>query len=197
MTAPRTATVTRTTKETDLRVELTLDGSGRSASDTGIPFFDHMLQQLGKHAGWDLDVTCKGDLQVDGHHTVEDCGIAIGQALTEALGDKAGIRRFASIVVPLDEAAVEVALDLAGRTFVVHEVPVPVRDDRRVRHGPARGLRARVRAGGEPHGPRAPAVRALAPPHLRGGVQGAGEGARATPAPRRVAATFPRRRERL
>jgi len=125
VTAPRTATVTRTTKETDLRVDLTLDGSGRSASDTGIPFFDHMLQQLGTHAGWDLDVTCKGDLQVDGHHTVEDCGITIGQALTEALGDKAGIRRFASIVVPLDEAAVEVALDLAGRTFVVHEVPVP------------------------------------------------------------------------
>jgi imidazoleglycerol-phosphate dehydratase len=125
MSAPRTATVTRTTKETDLRVELALDGSGRSASDTGIPFFDHMLQQLGKHAGWDLDVSCKGDLQVDGHHTVEDCGIAIGQALTEALGDKAGVRRFASIVVPLDEAAVEVVLDLAGRNFVIHEVPVP------------------------------------------------------------------------
>jgi imidazoleglycerol-phosphate dehydratase len=125
MSAPRTATVTRTTKETDLRVELALDGSGRSTSDTGIPFFDHMLQQLGKHAGWDLDVTCKGDLQVDGHHTVEDCGIAIGQALTEALGDKVGVRRFASIVVPLDEAAVEVVLDLAGRNFVIHEVPVP------------------------------------------------------------------------
>lgn len=121
----RSATVARTTKETDVRVELEIDGSGRSASDTGIAFFDHMLQQLGKHAGWDLDVTCKGDLQVDGHHTVEDCGIAIGQALGEALGDKADIRRFASIVVPLDEAAVEVSLDLAGRTFVVHEVPVP------------------------------------------------------------------------
>ena len=125
MTAPRAATVTRTTKETDIRIELALDGSGRSTADTGMPFFDHMLQQLGKHAGWDLDVVCKGDLQVDGHHTVEDCGLAIGQALTEALGDKAGIRRFASIVVPLDEAAVEVVLDLAGRNFVVHEVPVP------------------------------------------------------------------------
>jgi imidazoleglycerol-phosphate dehydratase len=84
-----------------------------------------MLQQLGTHAGWDLSVTCKGDLEVDGHHTVEDCGIAIGQALAEALGDKAGIRRFAAITVPLDEAAVEVALDLAGRNFVIHEVPVP------------------------------------------------------------------------
>jgi imidazoleglycerol-phosphate dehydratase len=122
----RTASVARATKETDVRVELNLDGSGRSAADTGMPFFDHMLQQLGKHAGWDLDVTCKGDLQVDGHHTVEDCGIALGEALAEALGDKAGIRRFASITVPLDEAAVEVVLDLAGRNFVIHEVPVPV-----------------------------------------------------------------------
>lgn len=121
----RAATVTRTTKETDIRVELELDGTGTSSAETGIPFFDHMLQQLGKHAGWDLRVTCTGDLQVDGHHTVEDCGLAIGQALSEALGDKAGIRRFASIVVPLDEAAVEVVLDLAGRNFVVHEVPVP------------------------------------------------------------------------
>lgn len=122
----RTASVTRTTKETDVSVTLTVDGTGAANAQTGMPFFDHMLQQLGKHAGFDLDVRCAGDLQVDGHHTVEDCGIAIGQALKEALGDKAGIRRFATITVPLDEAAVEVALDLAGRTFVVHEVPVPV-----------------------------------------------------------------------
>ncbi len=121
----RSAEVARTTKETDVRVSLSLDGSGSATADTGLPFFDHMLQQLGKHAGWNLDVTCKGDLEVDGHHTVEDCGIAIGQALAQALGDKAGVRRFASIVVPLDEAAVEVSLDLAGRNFVVHEVPVP------------------------------------------------------------------------
>jgi imidazoleglycerol-phosphate dehydratase len=121
----RTATVARATKETDIRVELELDGSGGASADTGMPFFDHMLQQLGKHAGFDLALTCTGDLEVDGHHTVEDCGIAIGQALREALGDKAGIRRFASIVVPLDETAVEVSLDLSGRTFVVYEVPVP------------------------------------------------------------------------
>jgi imidazoleglycerol-phosphate dehydratase len=121
----RTAHVTRTTNETDITVALNLDGSGSSTADTGIPFFDHMVQQLGKHAGWNLDLSCKGDLQVDGHHTVEDCGIAIGAALAEALGDKVGIRRFASITVPLDEAAVEVVLDLAGRAFVVHEVPVP------------------------------------------------------------------------
>ncbi len=121
----RRSTVSRTTTETDVRVDLGLDGAGSSSADTGLPFFDHMLQQLGKHAGWDLAITCKGDLEVDGHHTVEDCGLALGQALAESLGDKAGIRRFASITVPLDEAAVEVALDLSGRTFVVHEVDVP------------------------------------------------------------------------
>jgi imidazoleglycerol-phosphate dehydratase len=121
----RRASVSRTTRETDIRVELALDGSGTATAQTGIPFFDHMLQQLGKHAGWDLEITCRGDLQVDGHHTVEDCGIALGTALAEALGDKAGIRRFASVTVPLDEAAVEVVLDLAGRNFVVHEVAVP------------------------------------------------------------------------
>jgi imidazoleglycerol-phosphate dehydratase len=121
----RTASVTRTTKETDVRVELDLDGTATSSSDTGLPFFDHMLSQLGKHAGWDLDVSCTGDLEVDGHHTAEDVGLALGQALKEALGDKAGVRRFASITVPLDEAAVEVALDLSGRTFVVYEVDVP------------------------------------------------------------------------
>jgi imidazoleglycerol-phosphate dehydratase len=124
MTA-RTASVDRTTGETDVHVNLNLDGAGSGVADTGLPFFDHMLQQLGKHSGWDLSVTCTGDLDVDGHHTVEDCGIAIGQALAEALGDKSGVRRFASIVVPLDEAAVEVALDLAGRNFVVHDVAVP------------------------------------------------------------------------
>ena len=122
---PRSSKVSRTTKETDVSVELTLDGQGTSEADTGLPFFDHMLQQLGKHAGWDLSVTSKGDLDVDGHHTVEDVGLALGQALAEALGDKAGIRRFASIVVPLDEAAVEVAMDLSGRSFVLHEVDVP------------------------------------------------------------------------
>ena len=122
---PRSSKVSRTTKETDVSVELTLDGQGTSEADTGVPFFDHMLEQLGKHAGWDLSVASKGDLDVDGHHTVEDVGLALGQALAEALADKVGIRRFASITVPLDEAAVEVALDLSGRNFVLHEVDVP------------------------------------------------------------------------
>jgi len=121
----RSATVARVTKETNVRVELELDGSATASADTGLPFFDHMLQQLGTHAGFDLTVTAKGDLEVDGHHTVEDLGLALGQALKEALGDKQGIRRFASITVPLDEAAVEVALDLSGRPFVLHEVDVP------------------------------------------------------------------------
>lgn len=123
--SPRSATVERKTKETEVRVELTVDGSGASTADTGIPFFDHMLQQLGTHAGFDLSVTAKGDLEVDAHHTVEDVGLAVGQALAEALGDKRGIRRFGSVAVPLDEALVEVDLDLSGRPFVVHDIPVP------------------------------------------------------------------------
>ena len=121
----RRSLVERSTKETNVRIELTLDGSGTATADTGLPFFDHMLQQLGTHGGFDLTVQAKGDLDVDGHHTVEDVGLAVGQALREALGDKRGVRRFASITVPLDEAAVEVALDLSGRPFVVHEVDVP------------------------------------------------------------------------
>jgi imidazoleglycerol-phosphate dehydratase len=121
----RRALVERSTKETNVRIELTLDGSGTATADTGLPFFDHMIQQLGTHGGFDLTVEAKGDLDVDGHHTVEDVGLALGQALREALGDKRGVRRFASITVPLDEAAVEVALDLSGRPFVVHDVDVP------------------------------------------------------------------------
>jgi imidazoleglycerol-phosphate dehydratase len=121
----RRASVERSTKETNVRIELTLDGSGTATADTGLPFFDHMIQQLGTHGGFDLTVEAKGDLDVDGHHTVEDVGLALGQALREALGDKRGVRRFASITVPLDEAAVEVALDLSGRPFVVHDVDVP------------------------------------------------------------------------
>lgn len=124
-TPDRAAIVARATKETDVRVDLRLDGEGVATADTGLPFFDHMLQQLGTHAGWDLDVTCAGDLDIDGHHTVEDVGLALGQALAEALGNKKGIRRFASITVPLDEAAVEVSLDLSGRPFVLHDVDIP------------------------------------------------------------------------
>ena len=121
----RASRVERTTKETSVTVDLDLDGTGTASADTGLPFLDHMLEQLGKHARFDLTVTAKGDLQVDAHHTVEDIGIALGQALAEALGDKAGIRRFGDATVPLDEARVTVALDLSGRAHVEHEVPVP------------------------------------------------------------------------
>jgi imidazoleglycerol-phosphate dehydratase len=121
----RRASVERTTGETRIRVSLEVDGTGVVTVDTGIPFFDHMLQQLAVHSGFDLDVRAAGDLDVDAHHTVEDVGLVIGQALTEALGDKTGVRRFGQAAVPLDEAMVEVALDLSGRPFVVHEVAVP------------------------------------------------------------------------
>ncbi|MDQ1712843.1 MAG: imidazoleglycerol-phosphate dehydratase [Frankiaceae bacterium] len=119
----RTATVERATGETSVKVVLDLDGSGVATADTGVPFFDHMLAQLGKHAGFDLDVRTTGDTHVDAHHTVEDTAIAVGRALREALGDKAGIRRFGDALVPLDETLVQVAVDLSGRPYVVHEEP--------------------------------------------------------------------------
>ncbi|HEX2023417.1 MAG TPA: imidazoleglycerol-phosphate dehydratase HisB, partial [Acidimicrobiales bacterium] len=97
-------------------------GAGEATVATGLPFFDHMLAQLGKHGGFDLDLRASGDLEVDAHHTVEDVGIALGECLAQALGDKVGVRRFASIALPLDEALVEVALDLSGRPFLHYEV---------------------------------------------------------------------------
>jgi imidazoleglycerol-phosphate dehydratase len=119
----RTATRSRATKETSIELSLDLDGSGRTEVSTGLPFFDHMLDQIGRHGGFDLTLKAEGDLHVDAHHTVEDVGIALGEAFGEALGDKTGIRRFASGLYPLDEALVEVALDLSGRPFVHYEVP--------------------------------------------------------------------------
>ncbi|HEU5448238.1 MAG TPA: imidazoleglycerol-phosphate dehydratase HisB [Acidimicrobiia bacterium] len=118
----RLAEKTRSTKETDISVRLDLDGSGKVDVSTGLPFFDHMIEQLGRHGGFDLALTAKGDLEVDAHHTVEDTGIVLGAALAEALGDKAGVRRFASYLLPLDEALIQVALDLSGRPFLVYEV---------------------------------------------------------------------------
>jgi imidazoleglycerol-phosphate dehydratase len=112
----------RNTKETSIELELEIDGTGTASASTGIPFFDHMLEQLGKHGGFDLRIVATGDLDIDLHHTVEDVGIVFGAAVQEALGDKAGVRRFASALVPLDEALVQVALDLSGRPFLVYEV---------------------------------------------------------------------------
>ncbi len=121
----RTASRTRTTKETSIEVRLSVDGSGQSSVSTGIPFYDHMLDQLARHGGFDLDVKATGDLHIDTHHTVEDVAIAVGEALRDALGDKVGVRRFASGMFPLDEALVSVALDLSGRPFVAWNVELP------------------------------------------------------------------------
>ncbi len=119
---PRSSHQSRRTKETAIDLTLEVDGTGAATASTGIPFFDHMLEQLGKHGGLDLAIDATGDLEIDLHHTVEDVGIVFGTALKEALGDKAGVRRFASSLVPLDEALVQVALDLSGRPFLVYDV---------------------------------------------------------------------------
>lgn len=121
----RSASRERVTAETSVRVVLDVDGAGTVEVATGLPFFDHMVAQLGKHAGFDLRVEAVGDIAVDAHHTVEDVGITLGECLREALGDKAGVRRFASVAVPLDEALVEVALDLSGRPFLVYDLEPP------------------------------------------------------------------------
>jgi imidazoleglycerol-phosphate dehydratase len=115
-------TRSRQTKETAIEITLGIDGGGEVAVATGLPFFDHMVSQLGRHAGFDLQVSAQGDLHVDAHHTVEDVGILLGEVLRDALGDKAGVRRFASIDVPLDEALIAVALDLSGRPFLLYDV---------------------------------------------------------------------------
>jgi imidazoleglycerol-phosphate dehydratase len=121
----RQARIERATKETSITVELNLDGAGVCDISTGIPFYDHMLEQVGKHAGFDLRIAATGDLHIDTHHTVEDVALAFGHALAEALGDKAGVRRFASGLFPLDEALAEIALDLSGRPFVAWDVAIP------------------------------------------------------------------------
>jgi len=119
----RHAQVHRVTGETDIRIKLAIDGSGASRIATGVPFFDHMLTLFAKHALFDLDVTAKGDVQVDFHHTVEDCGIVLGQALAKALGDKKGLVRYGNFHLPMDETLVRVALDFSGRPLLVWRVP--------------------------------------------------------------------------
>jgi imidazoleglycerol-phosphate dehydratase len=119
----RYSRVERVTKETKILVELELDGSGLTQVQTGVPFFDHMLSQLGKHGLLDLTVQAQGDIEVDAHHTVEDTALALGQALREALGDKAGISRFGDALIPLDETLARAAVDLSGRPYAVHSEP--------------------------------------------------------------------------
>ena len=123
--APRTATVTRETNETRIEVRVDLDGTGRSESVTGIGFFDHMIDQLARHALIDITLSCDGDRHIDDHHSVEDCGIALGQALREALGEKRGIRRYGSFHLAMDDTLVRAALDLSGRPYLVWNLPFP------------------------------------------------------------------------
>jgi imidazoleglycerol-phosphate dehydratase len=121
----RTATITRKTAETDITVQINLDGTGAYDNQTGIGFFDHMLDQLSRHALIDMTIRATGDLHIDDHHTVEDVGIALGQALTQALGDKRGIRRYGACLLPMDDAQIRAALDLSGRPFLVWNVDLP------------------------------------------------------------------------
>ncbi|WP_224815342.1 imidazoleglycerol-phosphate dehydratase HisB [Hasllibacter sp. MH4015] len=121
----RTAQITRKTAETDISVEINLDGTGRYENATGIGFFDHMLDQLARHGLIDMTVSCAGDLHIDDHHSVEDVGIALGQALTQAIGDKRGIRRYGECHLPMDDALVRAALDLSGRPYLVWDVEMP------------------------------------------------------------------------
>lgn len=122
----RTARIERSTKETSIVVELDLDGQGTSEISTGVPFFDHMLDQLGRHGRLDLKVQAEGDLEIDAHHTVEDTGIALGQALSQAWGERVGVERFGDATVPIDEALTRVAVDLSGRPYLVYHVDTPV-----------------------------------------------------------------------
>ncbi|MCQ0092558.1 imidazoleglycerol-phosphate dehydratase HisB [Roseovarius sp. M141] len=121
----RSATITRQTAETDISVTIALDGSGSYDNQTGVGFFDHMLDQLARHALIDMTVRCTGDLHIDDHHTVEDVGIALGQALAQALGDKRGIRRYGACLLPMDDALMRAALDLSGRPFLVWNMDLP------------------------------------------------------------------------
>jgi imidazoleglycerol-phosphate dehydratase len=121
----RRATITRATAETDISVEVDLDGTGTYRNETGVGFFDHMLDQLSRHALIDMTVAAQGDLHIDDHHTVEDTGIALGQALAQAVGDKRGIRRYGACLLPMDDALVRAALDLSGRPFLVWNVGMP------------------------------------------------------------------------
>ena len=119
---PRVAEIQRKTKETDVRVKLKLDGAGSSRVSTGLPFLDHMLDRFAKHGLFDLEIVCKGDLEIDDHHSVEDIAISLGQALAQALADKSGIRRYGEAVVPMDEALCRSVIDLSGRFYLVYEV---------------------------------------------------------------------------
>ncbi len=143
---PRVAEIVRTTRETDVRLRLDLDGEGKAGVATGIGFLDHMLELFARHSLMDLTIACTGDLHVDGHHTTEDVGICLGQAVDSALGDRSGIRRYGHAVVPMDEALVTTAIDLSGRAYWVWNVTMPAPKIGIVRQRAGRGFLAGRRA---------------------------------------------------
>ena len=168
---PRTASIARKTNETEIALDLNLDGSGHSRIATGVGFFDHMLTLLAKHAAFDLTVDAKGDLHVDQHHTVEDVGIAFGQALKQALGDKAGIRRYGHFTLPMEETLVTTAIDLSGRYALVFQAQLPAGKDRRFRQRTRRRFLASHGRQRPDEPARAPAPRPQQPPHQRSHLQ--------------------------
>lgn len=163
MAAERSATLARTTRETDIRLRLNLDGAGQWQVSTGLPFFDHMLSHVAMHGLFDLELSAQGDIEVDGHHTVEDVGIVLGQALAQALGDKAGIVRYGSQLMPMDEALALVALDFSGRGLLAYDVTLPAAQVgtfdselvpeflRALAHNAGLTLHVRLLAGGNTH----------------------------------------------
>ena len=168
----RTAEISRKTAETALTVRLDLDGTGRHDNATGVGFFDHMLDQLARHALIDLEVRATGDLHIDDHHTVEDVGIALGRALAQALGDKRGIRRYGACLLPMDDALVRAALDLSGRPYLVWKVELPGGEDRQLRHRAGPRVLHRARHERRHDAARRAPRRRQQPPHRRGQLQG-------------------------
>ena len=173
----RRADISRTTGETNIELALALDGSGEGRRSTGVGFFDHLLDALARHGRLDLDVRAQGDLETGAHHTVEDTGIVLGQALDEALGDRAGIQRFGQATVPMDEARASCAIDVSGRPFCVVRGRAARRRDPGLRDRPRRGVPARGREQREAHAARADRGGDQRPPHGRGGLQGVRAGA--------------------
>ncbi|MGY4424037.1 imidazoleglycerol phosphate dehydratase HisB [Bradyrhizobium sp. JR6.1] len=173
----RTATIKRKTKETDIEVTVNLDGAGVSTVSTGIGFFDHMLDLLARHSRIDITVKADGDLHVDYHHTTEDVGIALGQAVKQALGNMAGITRYASIHMPMDETLSRVVIDISGRPVLVFKVEFPRDKDRRVRHRAGARMVQRLRDERRRDSPRRDPIWREQPSYLRILFQGFGEGA--------------------
>ena len=176
--APRQSSIHRATKETDIQVEWTLDGSGQGKIDTGIRFFDHMLELLSRHGFFDLTVQAKGDIDIDEHHTVEDVGIVMGKALHQALGEKAGIKRFGFASAPLDETLAQVTVDLSGRPYLVYNVNLAGSEDQSLRPRIIRRFLPGLRHPRRAQSPRESDVRPQPAPHHGSHLQGVGQSTR-------------------